>query len=406
MGAIQEGKILSTAIGGVGGPGPQGFPGAGGDGPQGASGAAGAYTIVTPDYDPPAPQYKDADTFYIVPGRYHALGPRIMGQYIDPDNQTKWDLSSALEVDPLGTYSAGSSSGTVGGLVASSCYSLWMLGNDANSFMLLPFVRPAAVDYNSTNPGKTTITNLYNHTDWDTTEGGFLTADDQWNNFRLGCAMPAMTAILKLSSPLSIQSIGTIEDCSNNTDVIILDGDQTEWLRPSFWYFLCPPATTPCLYLGSFFITGTSKIKQFYRVGWILRWARAQKFNIMNSTTTFGNSQFSSGAPPHAGRIWFCTAINAGAASGTGMVIAGSLEDTPDADAPHIHSLSSEDPVQLGWMYNVDSNNIHEHSFPFEYASVYPGHIRNQCCQHTNGVKYTIGGGGTQAAMAVIGFEE
>jgi len=400
-----DGKILSTTIGGVGGQGPQGAPGASGDGPQGPPGA-NATTIVTPDYDPPAFQRHDTTHLYIVPGRYYAIGPRIMRQYLDPDNDTYWDIASALSVTPFSTYAAGSSSGVVGGVVASSWYTVWMLGNDANSFMVLPFVRPTAVDYNVSNSGKTTITNLLVHNAWDGNQSGFLTADDQWNNFRLGSCMHPMQAIVSLSSPASIYTVGTIEDCINGTDTLILDGDQTEWLRAYYWYYLCPPASTDCLYLGTIYCNSSSQIKPFHRVGWTYRWVYSPATNFNNATSGYSNTNTMTATPPNAMRVYMGTSVDISNSSGSGMIIAGSLSDTPDDDAPFYNNISNGDPIQCGWTYNNDAYVHHEHSFPFEVVFLYPCHFRNQGCHHSSGTEYVISGAGSSAEVYVSGFEE
>jgi hypothetical protein len=241
------------------------------------------------DWTPPPFQYKDADEITVLAGRYHKGGHRLYGHYQNLTGMADyWDVAANFDVDIDATYSAGSTSGMLGGDVISSWYSLWMV--DSDEILVLPMIRIDAQDYNVSNASKTTI-NPALHSDGTTAGDGYLTANDQWNNYRL----------MVLTRDSNRGTLLTIEDCANGTpDEIIIDGDQTAYLSDADWLLLIPPSTTDCVYLGSLYLDSSGDIEQFSHERWgEYSWAAPSDI-APNKSSSFGNTDLGAYLSPLA----------------------------------------------------------------------------------------------------------
>lgn len=244
-----------------------------------------------PDYTPPSFTYKDADEIYLPAGRYYKAGYRHRGQYQSLINidDAYWEINSRTIVDIDGSYSEGVSSGILGGKINSSWYSVFLLGNDANSLMLLPFIRIKAIAYSA----PSTIINPGDHATGGSNENGFLTVNDQWNTYRL----------IKLSSDVYDGTIYTIADCATATpDTISITGDKTGELSALNWLQLVPPSGTACLYLGAIKLDASGNLTEFSRT----RWSYIYKTPLVatvSSATTGTNLDLGSFCPPSATEI-------------------------------------------------------------------------------------------------------
>jgi hypothetical protein len=241
------------------------------------------------DWTPPPFYRSDADNVGIRKGRYHKGGERIFGHYQDLAGMASyWDVSANFTVDIDATYSAGSTSGILGGDVASSWYSFWMV--DSDEILILPMIRVDALDYDTSNAGKTTI-NPAAHSDGTTAENGFLTANDQWNNYRL-----------LLIAGLEDSNHGrefTIEDTVTGTpDEIIIDGDQTSYISATNWLLLIPPSSTDCCYLGTMFYNSSGQLDGFISPeAFEIQWT-AEKTVAGVKNTTAGNTDLNAAVSP------------------------------------------------------------------------------------------------------------
>lgn len=241
-----------------------------------------------PSWTPPDLLYKDADEVTVLAGRYWKGGYRFRGQYQDVGNLGEyWDVASNFDADVDATYSAGSTSGMIGGAkVNDSWYSVFMM--DSDELLILPYVRIDTIDYNVSYAGKTTI-NPAAHDDGTTAENGFLVADDAWNTYRL----------VKQEVDGTGGGVYTIEDTVNGTpDEIVIDGDQTGTLAATEWLQLVPPSANDCCYLGTIRIDGSGNLLEFIRKGWTCVWVAAISVNGTAHASTPGNDDLASGLPP------------------------------------------------------------------------------------------------------------
>lgn len=254
-------------------------------------------SAVSPDWCPPVFSYKDADEIYVWPGRFFKGGYRFKGQYQDLAGlATYWDVASKLSVDIDGVYSAGVTSGMLGGKVNSSWYSLFMMGNTANDFLVLPFVRVKAIAYGA----PSTTINPGDHPTGASYEDGFITAADQWNTYRL--------VKLDMEDPLTDGNVYTIADTTDGThDGILITGDKTSEIAAGDWLQLIPPSGVDCVYLGSILINISGNITEFVKNGWVTSFRSQVGIMNLNKATTasLANSDLSTCAPPTANRIAF-----------------------------------------------------------------------------------------------------
>lgn len=244
-----------------------------------------------PDYTPPDIIYKDADEIYLPAGRYFKGGYRHRGQYKDLTNLgTHWDVASKLAVDIDGSYSAGVSSGILGGKVNSSWYSVFLGGNDVNSVILLPFVRVKAISYSA----PSTTINPGDHGTGASNENGFLTADDQWNTYQL----------VNLTTDVYDGEVFTIADSATATpDAITITGDITSKVAAGGWLRLIPPSGTACLYLGTVGLDASGNLMAFRKDEWRYTWlTRLTGVSMNKSTTTVASTEMASLIPPSAKR--------------------------------------------------------------------------------------------------------
>jgi hypothetical protein len=260
---------------------------------------------AAPDYTPPAFEYNDVDKIIIPAGHYYKAGHRIRGQYQNPTGDF-WTVVSALTVDVDGTYNAGVVSGMIGGAeVASSWYSVWMLGNTADDFLVLPFLRVKTIDYNVSHAGKTTI-NPAAHADGTTAANGFITANDAWNDYRL----------VNITYDAYDGNVYTIEDTVNATpDEVVINGDITAQKAATGWLMLIPPAGVDCLYLGCIFIDGSSNVRSFRRDDWKTQWS-AVSYITGTKNTTPAVTNVCAAVPPTARYLYATVHCSAEASTG------------------------------------------------------------------------------------------
>ena len=255
---------------------------------------------ASPDWCPPAFIYKDADEIYIPVGRYYKGGYRHRGQYQNLTGLASyWDVASVLDVDIDGTYSAGSVSGMIGGAkVISSWYSVFMMGGDANSFLVLPFVRIKAITYSAPN----SIINPGDHNTGTSYEDGFLVANDAWNDYRL----------VKKSFDAYDGNVYTIADSATGThDALYITGDKTGELVAGEWLQLVPPSDTDCVYLGTVRIDGSGNLLSFQRTSWRTDFSAFIDVTGIKSATA-GNTEISAAIPPSARRAIFYLQVESG----------------------------------------------------------------------------------------------
>jgi hypothetical protein len=221
---------------------------------------------ASPDYCPPAFQYKDADEITIKSGRYYCGGYRLDGQYQDLTGLSSyWDVTS-FDVDVDGAS-------LVGGDVVSSWYSVFLIG--ASSVVILPFIRIEAHDYNVSHSGKTTI-NPANHDDGTTSNTSFVYDDDDFNGYRL----------VLLSNTSYRGSVYTIDDTVNGTpDEIIIDGNVSAEIDAKEWLQMIPASGTSCVYLGAIELDGSGDLYSFSRHGWTYQFSSILSAAVASSTS-------------------------------------------------------------------------------------------------------------------------
>jgi hypothetical protein len=239
-----------------------------------------------PDYCPPSIIYKDADEIYVPKGRYYKAGYRFNGQYQDLSNLSAyWDVADRFAVDIDATYSAGSTSGMLGGDVASSWYSVFMV--DSDELLLLPFIRVDAISYSA----PSTTINPAAHADGTTAENGFVTANDIFNTYRL---------VLLNDDATESGNVYTIADCTTGTpDTILITGDVTGAIAATEWLQMIPPDGTACLYLGCIYINSSGDLREFRKREW--RYVHPGVIAInANLSTSYASTEMALGFPPTA----------------------------------------------------------------------------------------------------------
>jgi hypothetical protein len=261
----------------------------------------------SPDYTPPSMIWKDTDEIYLPKGRYFKAGYRFNGQYQDLTNiGSYWDLADRIAVDIDATYSAGSTSGMIGGAkVISSWYSVFMVGQGI--VVVLPFVRVDTITYSAPN----TIITPAAHADGITAADGFIVANDAWNNYRL---------LLLNNDPTENGNVYTIVDTVNGTpDQILISGDVTSQIASTEYLQLVPPADVPCLYLGTIGIEADGSLVRFTpRIIWRTSYYAARQITG-NASTTIANTDLALGLPPVA-RSFYGTIICASANNARGVL--------------------------------------------------------------------------------------
>lgn len=246
---------------------------------------------VSPDYIPPNIKYKDADEIYVQKGRYNKAGYRFEGQYQDLANITDyWDVETMFTIAVDNTYSAGTLSGTLGGLVNSSWYSVFMVASD--EIVVLPFIRVDAIAYSA----PSTTINPASHADGTTAENGWVTTNDIFNNYRL---------LLINDDPTESGNVYTIADCATGTpDTIVIAGDITADVAATEWLQMIPPAATPCLYLGEVRIDSSGNLDNFDRTGKTYRPMVPIAINLNKAlSSSLANTELATAIPPTAKTI-------------------------------------------------------------------------------------------------------
>lgn len=247
---------------------------------------------VSPDYIPPSIKYKDADEIYVQKGRYNKAGYRFEGQYQDLANITDyWDVETMFTIAVDNTYSAGTLSGTLGGLVNSSWYSVFMVASD--EIVVLPFIRVDAIAYSA----PSTTINPASHADGTTAENGWVTSNDIFNNYRL---------LLINDDPTESGNVYTIADCATGTpDTIVIAGDITADVAATEWLQMIPQAATPCLYLGFIGIDASGNLLRFNKPApWLTTFEGYISINLNKALSgDASNTDIGIGAPPVAKRV-------------------------------------------------------------------------------------------------------
>jgi hypothetical protein len=328
------------------------------------------------DWTPPPFQYKDADEITVLAGRYHKGGHRLYGHYQNLTGMADyWDVAAKFDVDIDATYSAGSTSGMVGGDVNDSWYSVFMVASD--ELVVLPFIRVDAVDYDTSNTGKTTI-NPADHDDGTTANDSFVSANDIFNNYRL----------VKLSLDSNHGATLTIEDSADGTpDEIIIDGDQTAYISATDWFQMIPPSGTDFVDLGLIRIDSSGNIDEFAKGQSFGVYLLPQKTINGNLSTSLANTEMASAIPPNAVSMlaYFYVYGNAHQK----LRIATALGE------------SGSDPrYAFNGIYN-DSNIIMANSVTFWEPLTIPAKVRNRFEAH-NGTAWVAA---TSGAIVVYGFK-
>lgn len=387
-----DSKIQSVSVGGGGdGPqGPQGVAGSGGN--QGPQGVAGSDTgLPIPGYAPPAFQWKSVDDLYIMAGRYYPLGHRISGQYQGTTIGNYWSVSTPFSVTVLDTYSAGSSSGILGGVSSGSTGWLSVYMMAADEIMFVPWIRVPDADYNTTHTGKTTITPGEHNA---SATADLITANDQFNGFRL-------VKHSYRSDPYHGYT-ATIEDTINDTaDELIIDGDVTAAFGTgdtdvctSPWLQLVPPAGTDCLYLGQVLIDGSGNMKGFQRFGkWSYNWRYMYRHNVNlsadNSANGFELTTVRNRVPPTAIRAMVLVMLSTGSDYQHGHQVRFACEDFSDGYISDWAPNASTNRAPGGWIQNGGNSDYSRHAFPVPWIMTYPSAIRMRGFGQVNGVENT-----------------
>jgi hypothetical protein len=238
---------------------------------------------ATPDYTPPAFQWKSADELTIKSGRYYQGGYRLDGQYQDTTGlQSYWDVT-AFDVDIDGASQ-------IGGDVADSWYSVFLTAADA--VVILPCIRVDAIDYNVSNAGKTTI-NPADIDDGTSANNNYVSANDVFNGYRL----------LLLSDTAYHGSLYTIEDSVDGTpDEVVIDGDVSAEIAATEHLQMIPASGTACVFLGWIRLDSSGDLVQVWRDGW--NYQLPSRFTVNGvCNTSAANTDLSSAIPPTAKRI-------------------------------------------------------------------------------------------------------
>lgn len=258
--------------------------------------SSGSWVGVDPSFSlsgyPPNIQYKDTDEITIPAGRYYQAGHRFGGQYQDLDRKNfYWDVADSFAVDIDAVYSAGSISGMLGGKVNSSWYSVFMVA--ADEIVVLPFLRVDVIGYSS-GDGYTVI-NPASQADGTTAENGFLTADDQFNGYRL---------VLINDDPTESGNVYTILDSGNYTpDGIAISGDITADVAATEWLQMIPSDGTAFLFLGTVQFDGSGNLAQFTKNGWRYTKAASVQINGALGVNNAANADLGPAVPPTATAI-------------------------------------------------------------------------------------------------------
>lgn len=256
---------------------------------------------ATPSWTPPAFLYKDPDEITIRAGRYYKGAHRLDGQYQYLDGlSVYWDVSTAFDVD------VDDDANMVGGDVVSSWYSVFLTGE--STVKILPFIRVSAIDYDTSNPGKTTI-NPADHDDGTTANDNFVSADDAFNGYRL----------LLLSDTSNHGEIFEIEDCvSGSPDEIVIDGDQTGKIAVTDWLQMIPEDGTLCVYLGVIRLDASGDVLTFRKHKWLTKWNTYMRVNG-NSGTSPANVELGAAIPPTAFLLHANFYVTAGSTSASAV---------------------------------------------------------------------------------------
>jgi hypothetical protein len=267
---------------------------------------------ATPDYTPPAFQWKSADELTIKSGRYYQGGYRLDGQYQDTTGlQSYWDVTT-FDVDIDGASQ-------IGGDVASSWYSVFLTAADA--VVILPTIRVDALDYNVSNAGKTTL-NPADHDDGTTANNTFVSANDVFNGYRL----------LLLSDTAYHGSLYTIEDSVDGTpDEIIIDGDVSAEIDAKAWLQMIPASGTSCVYLGSIRLDGSGNLVAYLKRGWRYQTPDNSSYVDAVKDTTPDNTDMAPQMPPTAKVFYggvYSGVLTGGSGSGALLKVYSGLSGT------------------------------------------------------------------------------
>jgi hypothetical protein len=334
-----------------------------------ASVAGGA----TPEYIPPSIKYSSSTQIVVPKGRYYKAGYRCRGQYQDVTRMgSYWDVASNLTATISGTYAAGSSSGVVGGKVNSSWYSVFLVGNDANSVMLLPFIRVKTIAYSS----PSTTINPGDHNTGASNDNGFVTGANIFQNYRL----------MNITFDTYDGNLYTIASCTDATpDTVVITGDITAQVAAAGWLQMIPPSGTACIYLGSVRFDGSGNLTNFIKTNWLTKY-RSRLSITVSSSTSPQNAELI-GVPPVASSMIAQLYLNT---QGSGAWAKGYFYDGSSG------STTMDEFIQgPASTYNCLSTAI-----TIALSSV--AKIRYQFCSESGGTTYTI----ATCSLDALGFIE
>jgi hypothetical protein len=252
----------------------------------------------------PMPDFQWVDTTHISlpPGRFYQMGHRIRRQYQSPSGLF-WTNAAYASIAINGTYAAGTTSGILGGKVNSSWYSVWFMGLNGSGvpvLLLLPYVRVQNITWSG---GNSNI-ELGNHATAASVVNTFVTAADQFNNYRL-------VKITRDANDGTTWTIGTTYNGTN--DQLRVASNITSLLAAGEWCQLIPPAGTACCYIGTVGFDGSGNLIQFLKIGDHYTWATQVVVNMILTSGTYGNTELGAAIPPIAQEMTGVWHISTGA---------------------------------------------------------------------------------------------
>lgn len=311
-----------------------------------------------------APIFDIGDTYVIVGGTVplYAMGYRFRGKY---------EKSSSLVLDNVGGGELGYD--CIGGKVNNSWYSVFM--NADGNVKFLPMVRVNSTSYS----GGYTNVYLGAHDDHTTAANGFITANDQWNTYRL----------IVLASQLAFMDghAYTIYDTVNTTgDYVQVAGDITSYVIAGDWLMLVYPSTYDCLYLGMIRVNGSGNVDDFVRrqSTWNYYFRTGHSVDG-NKSASAGNTLVSMAVPPNAEYADFTVSVDSSTNS-VNAVQADLYYGTAGSSVLHSVGLStgaSDAKKVLGTV---------------RWKMTYPSYIRNRMFQDA--------GAATNGSFIFCGFSE
>jgi hypothetical protein len=234
--------------------------------------------------------YKTGNTTFFVPWDYY--------YYDSADSALRWDCTPG-EIDVANAYVAATTGGILGGKIANSWYSVWLVSGASASYdvMLLPLVRIKTIAFST----DTTIT-LADHDTGASEENGFLTATGAWDGFLLTKPDFSVGYNLDVST-------------SGSPDTLVFTGvDVTDLGAVGDFLLLKPAQDIEPLYLGILRIDGSGNIRNFLKDGQSYTFPGVTVAGVTHATTE-GNTSLVTAISPFAKSVSGYTIANSGANS-------------------------------------------------------------------------------------------